>query len=106
MDGKPCGSGKLVQTILPELGFIPVTAAAISKQEDWRGLGILLASDTSPPAGQRSDGKFGRGGIDANLDEALFFQDSVDALGNGFFELLSTGYHKSVPCLTGRREVG
>ena len=84
MDSQPCASGKLLQALLPELVFIAVTAAAISKQEDLRCLCILLAGGTGPPAGQRSDGKFRRVGIDANIDEPLFFQDIVDAIGDVF----------------------
>ena len=50
LDKKSCGVGKLVQTLLPELVFIAITTAAISKQEDVAGLWVFLFTNRLPPS--------------------------------------------------------
>ena len=88
VDSKPCCISKLLKRIFPEFVCIPITGTTIGKKQDFCCFCVCFSPRCIPPGSKRGDGNLCRVMIYPNIDESLFLQDIVDALGYGFLVLL------------------
>src|SRR5258708_27311049 len=81
-------AAQLCQTPFPEVATSAIAAAAISRDEEPRGLRVLRAAHFAPPATDTLHGKFGGVMIAADTHPTLVAPKVVNAIRDGFTQLL------------------
>ena len=81
-DRKPVFVGPTLQFAFPKAGSMAVTAAAVRRDQQFLGIGMLFRSCTLPPLANRMDGKLGRVGRRANRDVSSLVRNVVNAVGD------------------------